>query len=110
MDQHLHHDHDCTIRNRNNPLITKVLSIDWPQTPYIPTNDQLGRKANYDGQNILIVDCHATQLIPRVRAYADSQVIKLTQVAAHSSYISQPLDSCVSGVITIHDKCEAERK
>jgi hypothetical protein len=62
--QKLYHDHGYVIRNSAKTFMTKVLFIDWPQTQFIPRNNELGRKIDSDGPIILLVDGHTSHITP----------------------------------------------
>jgi hypothetical protein len=63
-EQQLYHDYDYIIRNSAKTFMTEVLVVDWLQTQFIPKNDELRRKIDYDGPIILLVDGHTNHITP----------------------------------------------
>jgi hypothetical protein len=55
----------------------------------------------YQGQVMLLLDGQATQVTPRILAYAGSQRIIIIQLVAHSSQLTQPPDLCVSRIFKV---------
>jgi hypothetical protein len=89
------------IRNANQTLITEVVFLDWLARRFIPTNDQVRRKANYDGRIIFIGDAHASASLPASACI---------QLVTHSSDISQVFDLCDFAVFKMLPRREAKRK
>jgi prepilin-type processing-associated H-X9-DG protein len=86
--------------------MTEVLFIDWLRTVFIPWNENLCRKFQYEGPIVLFLDGHATHVTDRVLAYACSERILIIRLVAHSSHLGQPLDLCVLAIRQILYKKE----
>jgi hypothetical protein len=61
-EQQLYYDHDYIIRDSVNTFMTEVLFIDSLQAQFIPKNNELHRKRDYDGPIILLVDGHKSHI------------------------------------------------
>jgi hypothetical protein len=100
-DFEMHEGHRYTIRTAPQTSMTEVLFVDSLKTVFLPWIEARRQRMQYQGPAILLLDGHATQVIPRVLAYSSSLRIIIIQLVAHSSHLTQPLDLCVCGFFNV---------
>jgi hypothetical protein len=93
--------HGYTIRTSPKTFMDEISFIDWLRTVFLPWNNKLPRKCQYQGPIILFPDGHASHVTIWVLAYAGSQRILIIQLVADLSHIFQSLDFWVLGIFKL---------